>query len=57
MKKAYINPTTDIINIETAQMIAGSTEGFDSTFDTEGKDGDYSLSRGTSVWGDDDDED
>lgn len=54
MKKVYINPTTSIVNIETAQMIAVS--GFENSLDTTGKNGNNALSRGGDFW-DDDDED
>ena len=54
MKKVYINPTTNILNIETAQMIAAS--GFESSLNTTGKNGNSALSRGGDFW-DDEDED
>ena len=42
MKKTYINPTTEIVNVEMAQMIAIS--GFDDMLDGEGAAGEKALS-------------
>ena len=51
MKKAYINPTTDIIKVEMAQMIAASGDFNDSLNDT-GIDGADALSRDNlDIWG------
>ena len=43
MKKTYINPTTEIVNVEMAQMIAASGE-FNGLLDTDGDDGGKALS-------------
>ena len=43
MKKAYINPTTEIVNVEMAQMIAAS-DNFNREFNTDGADGSKALS-------------
>ena len=44
MKKAYINPTTEIVNVETAQMIAASPEGFNGELNGVGAAGSSALS-------------
>ena len=55
MKKTYLNPTTDIIRVETQQMIAQSQLGVYSN-DTEGiSDNGQVLSRGGSSWDDEED--
>ena len=41
MKKTYINPTTEIVNVETAQMIAAS---FNGALNGEGAAGGSALS-------------
>ena len=41
MKKTYINPTTEIVNVEMAQMIAIS---FDGALNGEGAAGEEALS-------------
>ena len=58
MKKIYLNPTTDIVTIEVAKIIAASNpkpEGFAEDLDQTGGDGGNALSR-RSVW-DDEEED
>ena len=51
MKKVYINPTTSIVNIETAQMIAASIGFGDSVESAAGAE-----SRKGSFWDDDEEE-
>ena len=43
MKKTYINPTTEIVNVEMAQMIAASGD-FNRMLDTNGASGSSALS-------------
>ena len=56
MKKVYINPTTEVVYTETAQMIASSLAGFEGNLDSNDDDEMYDpLSRGgSSLWDDDD---
>lgn len=49
MKKIYMVPTTQVVKIETVQMIAESV-GVGKSY----KSGDAVLSRGSSGWDDDD---
>lgn len=60
MKKTYLNPTTTVVNIELATMIAGSNDpqGFNSTLGNTDTNGDAALSRQSnfSVWGNDEEE-
>jgi len=56
MKKIYLNPTTKIVNIELAKMIAASNpEGFKKELG-EGVDGNQGLTRRGSIWDDDEEE-
>ena len=42
MKKTYINPTIEVINIETQQMLATSTMGFgESTSTMDSREADF----------------
>ena len=43
MKKTYINPTTEVVNIETAQMIALSVGGPYEGGDIESRDDDFDI--------------
>ena len=46
MKKTYLNPVTEIINMDMEQMIAASVEGFvDALSDEVSGDGSDALSR------------
>ena len=61
MKKTYLNPTTTVVNIELANIIAASPanpEGFNGSVGTQSVDGSAGLSRQSnfSVWGDDEEE-
>lgn len=47
MKKIYMTPATDVVMIETIQMIA---ESFNGNLDGEGTDGGNAVSRGFDDW-------
>lgn len=49
MKKTYINPTTDIMKIQTVQMIAASRDAV--TFGQDGESGTAGLNDGTASGG------
>lgn len=52
MKKTYIAPCMEIVNVQTAAMLAGSMD-----LNSETVSGDRALSRGNgSLWDDDDEE-
>lgn len=53
MKKIYQVPTTTIVTVSTANMIAASL-GVSDTNASPNADNTYGLSRGTSFWDDDD---
>ena len=57
MKKIYIIPTTTVVKVETAHMIAASgPEGFNGYLNASGGDGSAALSRrGNAFWDDEDD--
>ena len=59
MKKTYINPIIEVVNIETAQILnSASVEGFASGLNSEpvedAGNGTNALSRGSSLWDDED---
>ena len=44
MKKTYINPATEIVNVETAQMIALSTgDSYNGNDDIESRDDEFDI--------------
>lgn len=43
MKKTYMEPTLEVVKIETTQMLAASVEGFQATLDDTGGDGGDAL--------------
>jgi hypothetical protein len=45
MKKTYINPTIDVIKIQTSGKMASSVENFYGVLDETGTSGDNALSR------------
>jgi len=53
MKKVYINPTTDIVNIEMAQMIAASGEKLEISNSETVEDASVAESHSSSIWDDD----
>ena len=54
MKKTYQNPEIKVVKVQTAQMIAASTEvGVGSNYDPETS-GAIQSRRGGSLWDDDD---
>lgn len=53
-KRTYLNPTTDIIRVETASMIAG-TQDMNVYEDEITSQGQILSRRGGSVWSDDED--
>lgn len=61
MKKTYLMPATSIVKVKLQKMIAGSPlelsgdSGTAKFNNTELADGDVVLSRGNSLWGDDED--
>lgn len=54
MKKTYMIPATLVMKVETAQMIATSVDGFNSSLNTTGGSGSSALGRrGGDFWDDD----
>ena len=55
MKKIYQIPTTKVVKMQSMQILAGSNpDGFHGALGGDGGNGSNALSRGGSVWDDDD---
>ena len=51
MKKTYMEPTLEVVKIETTQMLAASVEGFNSVLDDNGVDAGNALAPGLELPG------
>ena len=51
MKKTYLEPTLEVVKIETTQMLAASVEGFNAALDENGVDGGDALAPGLELPG------
>lgn len=51
MRKTYIQPTLEVVKIQTGQLLAGSVDKFNSTLDDNGVNADDALAPGLDLFG------